>query len=499
MIPAHSSQRSCVRSGADACRCRAHTSATAATIEPRVSTCAAAEHRLGGGVGPREGHDLGGADRLPGGEDDRVGREQQHRAAARGTRSSDGDRRRAPASRQEVAGRVEQEQADEAGEQERARRARRTSRRGRCRGGRSPGCRRSSCRGRRRRSTPGRPRRGAGPPCPAGGRAARRRTRPPAAARAVRWRCRARSTRRPARHRWSTRSSHAAAATAASDATATATGSRSLLTRAVSPRGRPAVRGPRSLLAGTPRGDRRRDRSPCGPGRRDGEGSGVPQTAAPPPPPRTGVTTVTIQHSPAPARSDVATTAPARLDPRPPVPGPRPGAHRRRPRLGGDDGRRRHRPPGPRRGGGVLAVARACSRSVCSSCSAPCGAPRPSARVVWPAPSSASRRSPSGSPSARPPATASGLTDFDKVGVRRPRRLLAPVDARHVPHRHPDRDRRPLEGRHPLLADGRRELGRRHHPRDGASSATRSATSWPALHLVVGYAVLGVLVSRKRD
>ena len=40
MIPAHSSQRSCVRSGADACRCRAHTRATAATIEPSVTACA---------------------------------------------------------------------------------------------------------------------------------------------------------------------------------------------------------------------------------------------------------------------------------------------------------------------------------------------------------------------------------------------------------------------------------------------------------------------------
>ena len=42
--------------------------------------------------------------------------------------------------------------------------------------------------------------------------------------------------------------------------------------------------------------------------------------------------------------------------------------------------------------------------------------------------------------------------------------LLAAVDARHVLHRHPDRDRRPLDGRLALLADGRRELGRRHRP-----------------------------------
>ncbi len=79
--------------------------------------------------------------------------------------------------------------------------------------------------------------------------------------------------------------------------------------------GRPAVRGPKSLR-------RRDDHEGTGAGplslRAGASGRRVFRHAAdrgPTPPHRTGVTTVTIQHSPAPARSDVATAAPAPHEP----------------------------------------------------------------------------------------------------------------------------------------------------------------------------------------
>ena len=83
--------------------------------------------------------------------------------------------------------------------------------------------------------------------------------------------------------RWTSvvaRSSHSEAATDASDAAATTTGSRTLRTRAVSPRGCPAVPGLRSPVGGTRRG------TGCGTGLPVGRVAGtasvglVPQTAA---------------------------------------------------------------------------------------------------------------------------------------------------------------------------------------------------------------------------
>ena len=166
------------------------------------------------------------------------------------------------------------------------------------------------------------------------------------------------------------------------------------------------------------------DRGPSSPGHHEGTGDGTALpvgrgvgTAMVPVCRRQRLhTTITTNRShhrddPAlsrPARSDVATAAPegshaptgrscctAGCSPSAPSPG-----RRRWPSSASTprDTARRWRSRCPR----------ACSRSVCSSCSAPCGAPGPSARVVSPAPSSASRRSPSGSRSAPPPATAWG-------------------------------------------------------------------------------------------
>ena len=93
---------------------------------------------------------------------------------------------------------------------------------------------------------------------------------------------------------------------------------------------------------------------------------------------------MTIQHSPAPARSDVATPAPTGSSPRHPY-----AVHGRVLTAGavawsatmavvGID-------PGVRSTSSRTRFAPASSRSVCSSCSARCGAPGPSARVVSPA------------------------------------------------------------------------------------------------------------------
>ena len=224
----------------------------------------------------------------------------------------------------------------------------------------------------------------------------------------------------------------------------------------------------------------------------------MPQTAAPHHHHRTGVTTVTIQHSPAPARSDVATAAP--------------------------DGTTRHRPfllHGRVLTAGALAWAvdpwpwsastpRATVRTWRSRCRS--GLFQVGLlfllRTLWRTQAlgegrlaRAVLRFGGGRRRARDllhRQRRSGPDRLRQGRLARARRLLAAVDARHVPHRHPDRDRRPMEGRDPLLADGRRELGRRHDPRDG-DLRRHGRPVVGALHLVVGYAVLGVLVSRKRD
>ena len=233
-------------------------------------------------------------------------------------------------------------------------------------------------------------------------------------------------------------------------------------------------RGPAST--GRPGGDRRRDRSPCRAGRRDGESFGMPQTAAPPPH-RTGVTTVTIQHSPAPARSDVATAAPGTA------------TSPTRPFL--------------LHGRMLSAGAVAWSASILAVGQDPQRHDRPGrlrtrlrpvpGRPALPAPHAVAHPALGDGRIARgvlrfeafavSMAIASTFVDADRRLRPQPARpgslldaLLAAVDARHVPHRHPDRDRRPLDGPDPLLADGRRELGRRHHPRDGDLRRARSAS-----------------------
>ena len=64
---------------------------------------------------------------------------------------------------------------------------------------------------------------------------------------------------------------------------------------------------------------------------------------------------------------------------------------------------------------------------------------------------------------------------------------------------HPDRDRRPLAGRGPLLAAGGRELGARGHPDHGHLRRRPRPTVVSIVHLCVGYAVLGQIVARKQD
>ena len=112
------------------------------------------------------------------------------------------------------------------------------------------------------------------------------------------------------------------------------------------------------------------------------------------------------------------------------------------------------------------ASAPACSRSACCSCSGCCGAPGRSAtgriaRAVLRVETVAPR--PGDGVDLR--RRASRVSDLTQPGWLAARPVLAAVDARHVLHRHPDRDRRPLARRLPLLADGRRELGRRHRAR----------------------------------
>ena len=114
------------------------------------------------------------------------------------------------------------------------------------------------------------------------------------------------------------------------------------------------------------------------------------------------------------------------------------------------------------------ASARARSRSDCSPCSGCCGAPRPSARPDRPRraagrgrhgrlPGDRGRRS----------STPCSVSDLDQAGwllldAFWPLSMMGMffIGIRIA-------DRRPLEGREPVLADGRRELGRRGDPDDG--------------------------------
>ena len=240
-----------------------------------------------------------------------------------------------------------------------------------------------------------------------------------------------------------------------------------------------------------------RDRSPCRAGRRDGESSGMSQTAATTSPNRSHDRD-DLSTLPLPPAPTSPTAAPGTAtSPDPSLPPPRPGAHRRRPGVVGLDPRRR---PGPARHGRSGRLRRRLGPLPGRS-----ALPAPHA-VAHPGPRRGSdrpRRAPLRGVRGR---HGDGL-DVRRchrhlrpqpAGLARARPLLAALDARHVPHRHPHRGRRPVEGPVPLLADGRRELGRRHHPRDG--HLRREAGKYVgALHLLVGYAVLGVLVSRKRD
>ena len=146
MMPAHSSHRSCVRSRG-ACTPVAHPhQRDRGDDRPERQHLAAAEHRLHGSVRDRESPSSVDPTGSPAANTTASGARSSIDRECEG-RAEHGDGDPAPATGQQVPGRVEQQQRDQPGEQERPDAARRTRTRSRCRAGRGPGCTAPSRRG----------------------------------------------------------------------------------------------------------------------------------------------------------------------------------------------------------------------------------------------------------------------------------------------------------------------------------------------------------------